>query len=57
MDDEEVGPANMHHSGHKLCRGRNHRFVDRLQEALCAIELDEAEPAWGCPNDVVAGDS
>ena len=30
--------------------------MDRLQKALCAIELDKAEPAGRCPNDVVASD-
>ena len=54
VDYEKIGRANMHQSCHALCGGRNHGLVDRLQEALCTIELDEAEPAGNRPDDVVA---
>ena len=56
VNDEEIAPANMQCSRHALCRSRDHRSVDRLQKALRAIELDKAEPAGRCPNDVVASD-
>ena len=54
VDDEKVAKTDMKKRRDALCNCWNSCPVNSLQKALCAVELDEAEPTWDSPNAVVS---
>jgi len=56
MHNQQVANTDVKQRSYALGSRRNCCLVDSLQEALCAVKLDEAKPAWNCPNTVVPCD-